>query len=78
MVTDALFVVDLGLVLAWPAPVLLALGLAGPAAPAGDDAPGSVSVPPAEGWSDVQAERHSRAATPMTAQDRFKTARPPG
>jgi hypothetical protein len=52
MVTEVLFVVALalapGLALAWPAPVLLALGPAGPAAPAGDDAPGSVPVPLAE------------------------------
>jgi hypothetical protein len=48
MVTDALFVVALGLALAWPAALLLARGLAGPAAADGDDAPGSVPVPLAE------------------------------
>jgi hypothetical protein len=45
MVTEAPFVVTLGLAPAWPVPVLLARGLAGPAASAEGDAPGSVPVP---------------------------------
>ena len=45
MVTEALFVVAPGRALAWPAPVLLALGLAGPGWPAGDDTPGNAPVP---------------------------------
>ena len=52
MVTEALFVaalgLALGLALAWPAPMLLAPGLAGLATLAEDDAPGNVPVPLAE------------------------------
>jgi hypothetical protein len=50
MVTDRLSVAVLGLAvlglaLAWPAPTLVALGLAGPAASGDGDAPGNVAVP---------------------------------
>jgi hypothetical protein len=46
MVTEALFVLAApGSALAWPAPVLPGLGLAGPAMPAEGDAPGSVPAP---------------------------------
>jgi hypothetical protein len=52
MVTEALFVaalgLALGLALAWPAPMLLAPGLAGLATLAEDDAPGNVPVSLAE------------------------------
>ena len=48
MVTDALFVVALGPALAWPAALLPARGLAGPARADDDDAPGNVPVPLAE------------------------------
>jgi hypothetical protein len=48
MVTDALFVVALGPALAWPAALLPARGLAGPASADDDDAPGNVPVPLAE------------------------------
>jgi hypothetical protein len=48
MVTEALFGRPPGLVLAWPAPLLLALGRAAPATPAGDDAAGDVPLSPAE------------------------------
>jgi hypothetical protein len=44
MVTVELVAAGLGLALAWPVPRLLALGLAGPAALAGEAAPGSVPV----------------------------------
>jgi hypothetical protein len=47
MVTDALFVLAPGPAPAWPA-VLLARGLAGPAAADDDDAAGDVPVPLAE------------------------------
>jgi hypothetical protein len=46
MVTEALFVLAApGPPLAWPAPVLPGLGLAGPATLAEGDAPGGVPVP---------------------------------
>lgn len=76
MVTEALSVVAPGVALAWPAPMLPALGLAGAAGSADRDAPGDVAVP-LPGWlSDEQAETHSKAARPMTAQDPFNAARP--
>jgi hypothetical protein len=48
MVTDALFVVAPGPAAAWPAALLPARGLAGPAAADDDDAAGDVPVPLAE------------------------------
>ena len=53
MVTEALFGRAPGLALAWPDPLLLALGRAVPATPAdgdaaGDDAAGDVPLSPAE------------------------------
>jgi hypothetical protein len=76
MVTEARCAAAPGLALAWPAPVRPARRLGGPATSAGDDAAVGVAVP-LPGWlSDEQADRHSKAATPMTAQDLFNAAQP--